>query len=373
MIRAKRGLNIFDRIILYLNYFAGFCLLISYLAPNTDPKTFWLIAFFGLAYPPLLLVNILLVLYWLFRFKKEIVISAFCIAIGWGTLQKNIGFHKTTDTDRSKADSSQIRVMAYNVHSFLAPKHPNASTRHQILQVIKDQQPDILTMEEFASTPRGKSAMCDSVKKVLNTTNYYFQLFSRYQGTNGLQTGLAIFSKYPIVNKNYIKLTNDLSDTKSIYVDVMIGKKMVRVYCVHLQSFLLNAEDHNTVDSISQNGKTSIKASRRIGGKLKIAFLHRSDQVKMMKEEMSRCSIPYIVAGDFNDTPSSYAVNQMAKGIKNAFREAGRGLGRTYNGDVPNYQIDYIMTSNQFNIINYTVIEKKLSDHYAIRSDITLP
>ena len=58
-----------------------------------------------------------------------------------------------------------------------------------------------------------------------------------------------------------------------------------------------------------------------------------------------QCPYPYIISGDFNDTPSSYAVNQMAKGFKNAFREKGTGLGRTYNGDFPNYQIDYIMAS----------------------------
>lgn len=370
MIKAKGGLNIFDRLVLFFNYIAGVSLLISYLAPIIDPKTFWLIAFFGLAYPPLLLVNVLLIFYWLFRFKKQIVISAFCIAIGWGVLQNNIGFHKTTDTDRSKADSGQIRMMAYNVHSFNAPQNYNISTRQGILQVIKDQQPDILNIEEFYTTSKGKTAMCDSVKKVLQTNNYYFQPFG---GTANNGSGLAIFTKYPIINQGIIRLTGDLSDTKSIYVDVKINTRVVRVYCVHLQSFMLNAEDHGTMDSISQKGKATIKASKRIGAKLKLGFLRRSDQIKMMKEELAKCPYPYIIAGDFNDTPSSYAVNQMAKGIKNAFREVGRGLGRTYNGDVPNYQIDYIMTAPQFKIVNYTVIEKKLSDHYAIRSDLSLP
>lgn len=370
MIKAKGGLNFFDRIILFFNYFAAFALLISYLAPFTDPQTFWPVAFFGLAYPPLLLVNVLLIFYWLFRFKKEIVISAGCIALGWGTLQKNIGFHKTTDTDRSKADSAQIRMMAYNVHSFNSPQNYNIPTRKGILQVIREQQPDILNIEEFYSTSKGKTAMCDSVKKILKTNYYYFQPFA---GNVNDGSGLAIFSKYPIINQGIIKLTGDMSDTKSIYVDVKINNKTVRIYCVHFQSFLLNAQDHGAMDSIAQKGKTTIKASKRIGGKLKLGFIRRSEQVKIMKEELTKCPFPYIIAGDFNDTPTSFAVNQMSKGIKNAFLEAGRGLGRTYNGDVPNYQIDYIMTSTHFNIVNYTVIEKRLSDHYAIRSDLSLP
>jgi len=370
MIEAKSRLNLFDKIVLIFSYFVGFSILLSYLAPYVDPKTFWPIAFFGLAYPPLLLLNVLVVFYWLARFKPQILIPVFCVGIGWKTLQNNIGFHKTTDTERAKADSGQIRMMAYNVHSFNSPQNYNISTRKGILQLIKDQQPDIINLEEFHATGKGKMAVCDSIKTLLKNADYYFQPFG---GAPANSSGLAIFTKYPIVSKGVIRLTNDDSDTKSIYVDVKIRDKVVRVYCVHLQSFQLNAEDHSTMDSISQKGKATIKGSRRIGGKLKMGFLRRSDQVKMMKAEFANCPYPYIVAGDFNDTPSSYAVNKMASGIKNGFREAGRGLGRTYNGDVPNYQIDYIMVSPQFNVINYTVIEKKLSDHYAVRSDLMLP
>ena len=62
----------------------------------------------------------------------------------------------------------------------------------------------------------------------------------------------------------------------------------------------------------------------------------------------------------------------MGKGLKNAFEQKGIGLGKTYNGSFPNYQIDYILTSPEFNILNYQIIEKKLSDHYPIRSDLEL-
>lgn len=370
MIRAKSRLNIFDRIILLVNYFAAFFILISYLAPYTDPKNLWIIAFFGLAYPPLLLINVLLIIYWLFRFRIQALISLLSIVVGWGILQKNIGFHKSTDTYASKTSADQIRVMAFNVHSFTSPQNNNLSTRHDILQVVKDQQPDIINFEEFHSTSRGKQAVCDSLKKILQTSSYYFQPFA---GNAADGVGLAIFSKFPIVNKGVIRLTEDYSDTKSIYVDLKRNNNIIRMYCVHFQSFLLNAQDHVYMDSVAQKGKPSIRSSKRIGSKLKAGFIRRSEQVKMMKAELAKCPYPYIVAGDFNDTPSSYAVNQVASGLKNAFREKGRGLGRTYNGDIPNYQIDYILASPHFNVVNYTVIEKRASDHYAIRSDLSLP
>jgi endonuclease/exonuclease/phosphatase family metal-dependent hydrolase len=369
MIKAKSTLSYFDKFVLFFNYIAAVSILISYLSPITNPKNFWPVAFFGLAYPELLLLNVLFALFWAFRFKIHFLLSVICIAVGWNILQNNIGFHKTTVTDAPKAKPEQIRVMAYNVHSFINAQNNSTSIRHQVLQIIKDQQPDIINLEEFHSQAKGRSAVCDSIKKVLQTEYAYFQPFS---GTLLNGNGLAIISKYPIINQGIIRLTEDGSDTNAIYVDVNINGKIVRIYCVHLQSFLLNAKDHGYVDSVSQKGKADMRSSRRIGGKLKIAFIRRSEQVSIMKSNMEKCPYPYILAGDFNDTPSSYAVNQMAKGIKNAFREQGRGLCKTYNGDVPNYQIDYILASPQFDVMNYTVIEKKLSDHYPVRSDLVM-
>ncbi|RYE25486.1 MAG: hypothetical protein EOP42_21385 [Sphingobacteriaceae bacterium] len=62
----------------------------------------------------------------------------------------------------------------------------------------------------------------------------------------------------------------------------------------------------------------------------------------------------------------------MASGLKNAFREKGSGFCTTYNGDFPNFQIDYILAHPDFKVINYKVFKKKLSDHYPIRADLLL-
>ena len=113
-------------------------------------------------------------------------------------------------------------------------------------------------------------------------------------------------------------------------------------------------------------------STKRLGSKLKIAFIKRSMQVVKIKDNAANCPYPYVIMGDFNDTPTSYAVNQMSKGLTNAFFVKGSGLGRTYNGDFPNYQIDYVMSSSAFDVRSYHIIEKKLSDHYPVRCDLAL-
>jgi endonuclease/exonuclease/phosphatase family metal-dependent hydrolase len=139
-----------------------------------------------------------------------------------------------------------------------------------------------------------------------------------------------------------------------------------------LQSIRFEPRDYQYLDTITKSGKADLSSTKRLGSKLKLAFLKRAEQVIKIKQHTLQSPYPYIISGDFNDTPTSFAVSQMAKGIKNTFREKGFGLGRTYNGDFPNYQIDYIMASKQFNVLSYNIVKKKLSDHYPAYADLVL-
>lgn len=369
MIVNKSRLTLFDRLILWLNYAAATTLLIGYLAPVTDPRTVWIIAFFGLAYPPVLLVNLLFIVYWLFRNKKWALVSLVTILIGWKALNGNIGFRLPIKTIDHR-DSTMLRVMNYNVHDFKKYGAKNdISTKHEILEIITHEQPDIIGFEEFYTRKAGQYAMVDSIKGILKTNSLFY---SPFQVSSSESLGMAVFSKLPIVANGIVWLNEKQNLNQCIYIDVNKNGKLFRAYVVHLQSISFEPEDYKYLKDVSKKGKTDMESSRRIGSKLKRAFLRRSEQVAKIKQHMATCPYPYFVMGDFNDTPSSYAVNEMSKGLKNTFREKGSGLGRTYNGDFPNYQIDYIMVSPQFDVLTYGVIRKKLSDHYPVYSDLRL-
>jgi endonuclease/exonuclease/phosphatase family metal-dependent hydrolase len=85
-----------------------------------------------------------------------------------------------------------------------------------------------------------------------------------------------------------------------------------------------------------------------------------------------KCKTPYLIAGDFNDTPASYVVTQITEKLNNAFIKKGSGFGTTYNGKFPNFQIDYIATSKDLEVLNYKIEKAKLSDHFPVRSDLKL-
>jgi endonuclease/exonuclease/phosphatase family metal-dependent hydrolase len=371
--KAKTKLFFFDKIILWLNILLCLSLIISYSASVVDPKKIWEFAFFGLAYPFLLIANIIIVFYWLLRRKWYALMSIVCIACGWDVLNNNIGFRAQGNNNyvnEKPTDTNSLRMMTYNVHNFKRYGSKNdISTKHEILEIINQQRPDIIGFQEFYTRVQGQYDMRDSIVKIMGSGFYYFEpiIFNSSEAI-----GLAIFSKFPITGKGLISFSDKKSENACIYIDVKKGSRNFRVYSVHLQSIRFDPEDYKYINSITGEGASDKSSARRLGSKLKSAFIKRSAQVVKIKAHAAQCPYPYIISGDFNDTPASYAVNEMSKGLKNAFREQGSGFGRTYNGNFPNFQIDYIMTSPQFNVLSYLIIEKKLSDHYPVRSDLRL-
>lgn len=364
-----KNLPFIDRIFLWINYLLCLALLLSYMAPVTDPRKFWPVAFFGLAYPLILVSNLVIIVYWLIRRRWFVLISAISILLGWNVLENNIGIRLPAG-ESSTPPQNQLRIMTYNVHDFKRYGAKNdVSTKHEILNIIGEQQPDVIGIQEFFTKKKGEYDMVDSIKQIMRAQHYYFEPLMTSQSEF---IGMAIFSKFPIKSYGLVKLSQKRSGNQCIYVDVQKDSTIFRMYSVHLQSINFDPQDYQYLDKLSSKGKTDISATKRVGSKLKSAFQKRADHVFIIKDHARQCPYPYIIAGDFNDTPSSFAVNQMAKGMKNAFREKGAGLGRTYNGAFPNYQIDYVMASPQFAISEYKIIERKLSDHYPLSTVLLL-
>lgn len=361
-------LNIFNRVILILNYFFSFFLLLSYLAPVIDPQSFWLFAFFGLAYPLLLIINVFFLLYWACQFKLYLLISAVSILIGWNMLTNSIGLHFKTHLMAEKP-KGQIRIMTYNVHNFQTIDTPfNLSAHQQILSLIHQWQPDVIGFEEFYLNSN-QFKICDSLKKMLKTPYYYFEPFTK---TDRDSTGLAIFSKFPIVTRKCVQLGDEKNDGECIYVDVQSNHRIFRMYSVHLQSLKFDPSESTYLNSLVHLKTTNLHALSNILSKLKACFQKRSQQVNIFKQNAKQCKYPYIVSGDFNDTPSSYTYSQMANELKNSFSERGSGICNTYIGAPSSFQIDYILTSKQFSVRNYEVVKQKIADHYPVCVDLAM-
>jgi endonuclease/exonuclease/phosphatase family metal-dependent hydrolase len=366
----KRKTTFFTKIYLLLAILLALALVLGMVAGKFDPREHALIAFFGLAYPFLLLLNVLMVIFWLVQ--RRIVFALITVAViasGWHALIATIGFVGESGKG-PKSSPDLLRMMTYNVHSFKPyGEDNNESVKQQMLAVVRNEDPDIICFQEYYSRRKGPFDITDSLKKMLRIPNYYFIPTSE---NNYEAMGLAIFSRYPIVDKGTISFNTNHGGNASIYVDIMVKAKKIRVYNVHLQSISFDKQDYEYLDQVKKEMEAKITPAKRILRMLKSAFSKRSAQVDIMKAHMNNCKSPFLIAGDFNDTPASYAVTQLTKSLNNSFVEEGTGLGRTYNGKFPNFQIDYISATKPLKIINHRIIQARLSDHFPVRSDISI-
>lgn len=365
----KKGkFTLFDKLMLLVAIVLAIGLICGVLAGKNDPREHIILAFFGLAYPFFLLANLILLFWWIIRKKWAFSLLTFVLIFsGWSVLSATFGLFGSVG-EEEKTETDLVRMMTYNVHNFKPYGDKNTiEVKEKMLAVVKKQNPDIICFQEFYTRFKGPYDTVDSLMKMLNTDYYYFQPTMK-SGTEAI--GLAIFSKHPIENKGNIVFEPGAGN-ESIYVDLNIKGSPLRVYNVHLQSISFDKEDYTYIDKVKEMD-TKIGSPRRIVRMLKAAFKKRSAQVDLMKAHMKTCKTPYLIAGDFNDTPASYAVTKMTDSLNNAFVKQGRGLGRTYNGKFPNFQIDYIATTPDIDITNYHIIEAKLSDHFPVRSDLRL-
>lgn len=368
--KSKSESTFLDKVLQVIGAILVVALVLGAMAGRIDPRDNKYIPFFGLAYPYLLCLVVVMIIWWLFRKRWDNAWKyAVAILVGWQAFNASVGF-LGKDGLGPKADSTAIRMMTYNVHSFKPYGEEIIETvKEQMLDLIEEENPDIVCFQEYFTRFKGPYDITDSLKRILGTKHFYFVPISKnsYEAN-----GLAVFSKYPIINQGEINFKDSKNGNSSIWVDLQVPGKIIRVYNVHLQSIAFDKQDYNYLDKVTKKMDAEITPSKRILRMLRTAFVKRSNQVDEMKIHMRNCNIPYIIAGDFNDTPASYAVTQLTSSLNNSFIEAGSGFGRTYNGKFPNFQIDYIATTKNIDVLNYRIIEAKLSDHFPVRSDLKI-
>ncbi len=346
---------------MFFNHIAVVSLLISYLTPHISPENFWFIAFFGLAYPVLVLINLLFVIYWGIQLKKRSFYSLIIIVAGWVQMREYIQFNFSNSPDKSR---KLIKVMSYNVRSFdLYNWNKDKNTRKKMFNLISDENPDIICIQEFYT--HDKDTIFNNLDSLLhlqkakNTHVEYTTL--RRSGS----WGAATFTSFPVVSKG--KIVFDNSTNTCIYTDIKINADTVRVYNVHLESIHFGYVDYKFVDDIMNNKETEeVKNSKNILKRLKRAFIKRASQTELVAEHIEQSPYPVIVCGDFNDPPASYAYHTISQNLKDAFIESGNGFGRTYTGKFPSFRIDYILHSNKFKAYDFRTIRETLSDHFPL-------
>lgn len=371
--KRKKKRSFTKKSLILINLIAAISLLISYSASFIDPSSFfWPIAFFGLAYLPLLLINLGFIILWFFLSRKYILLSFLSIVVGWSLLTKHFKISWPADKlseETVEKEENSLRVMSFNAHLFKPiDEEDTVNFENEAIQIIKEVKPDIISFQEFYTQGKTENNTLQKIKNAGGFSAHYFDIASQNKAD---AYGQVIFSKYPIIHAGTISEYN-YGINRLSYADILRGEDTLRVYNVHLRSFALQNADKKFFQRLAQSEIVEDKPKNLLR-KLKTAFNGRSEQAASLRNHIKKNKhYPKIVLGDFNDTPMSYAVNKISKNMHNAFQEKGRGWGVTHFDLMPIFQIDYILTTKDIDIVNYHVVKKKLSDHYPIWSDLSI-
>ncbi|WP_196893415.1 endonuclease/exonuclease/phosphatase family protein [Aureivirga marina] len=336
-----KDLSFLDKIIFFINSIVGVVLLISYLLPFINPIHFAAISAFSLAVPVLISVNLLFMIYWLIRLKKQVILPVLLFLVGLPIFPS---FFKMRKKEFVKKETS-IDVMSYNVRMFNLYKWiPEEGIDKKIANFINEENPDIICFQEYHPD---KNIHLD----------YPYQYVQIHNKKNNF--GQAIFSKHRIINKGVLNFENTNND--AIFADIKIDTTILRVYNIHLESLKINPSKENFGQ----------KDGKRLHNRVANAFERQGAQaLKVLNHEKGS---PYktILCGDFNNTPFSWVYYKLKGAKKDAFIEAGKGFGRTFNYPFP-VRIDFILVDETYEVDEFEVYPLDYSDHFPITAKVEL-
>ncbi|GJM29560.1 MAG: endonuclease [Cyclobacteriaceae bacterium] len=303
--------------------------------------------------PVILILNTFLMIYLIFKASGLFIYPTLVCFFGLLFLTRTVAFNEHEVVDG-------LKVLSYNVRVFNVYSHLNSDfvqSKHTI-DWVTERDDDIKCLQEFYVKPGDKIF---STVKSISKKNPYYHFEPTFTNSDGAQFGMAIFSKYPIINRGSIHV-NAHSNNSILFADIVRKKDTVRVYNVHLES--MSIDEQQLANSNTENFSTNLQ---KLLSQLKHGFVQRAMQIDNLCGHLERSPYPIILTGDLNDMPYSYSYQKLKKYLHSSFENGGSGFGFTFNGRLFFLRIDNQFYSEGVNLGSFiTHREVKHSDHFPI-------
>lgn len=346
-------------------------------------SAWWPVGFLTLSLFYLLVILLLFFLFWVFIKPVWTSIFIVTVALTFNHIRNIVPFRFSSMFNMQKKPD-ELRVMSWNVAQFDIMKFKaKPGTYNEMISLINEFKPDIACFQEMVSGDTLADLNTAYYRKYsfysifdfahkLNFAQYFYSYNFKENFLDQQHFGIVIFSKYPIINKQTI--SNFPHDYNSIfqYADFVKQGDTIRVFNCHLQSLRFSPNNLKYIKNPSIKTDTDLEKSKNLLTKFKKGFLKRQLQADLVSAEIDKSPYPVIICGDFNDVPNSYPYETIGSGLQDAFVKKGAGIGRTFSGISPTLRIDNIFVDKRFMVNQFTRVQKKLSDHFPIITDVSL-
>lgn len=302
-------------------------LLGNFLNNIVTPKAFPYFNFLSLAFPVLMVLNLILILIWILLWKKR---AFFFILLSLFLIKPS---SRIVNYNQPKKESQNLKIITFNAHSA-------KFGIENIESFINKENPDVVFLQE-AGLPQ---------------TPYDFKNFSYSDKSNIV----FFYSKYPILTSTEW-LPKDNAHVKSY--DVNIKGKTYRFINIYLEPFYLNKDMVKPTEDQAVNEHKFKNLIKRMVP----TFKAHQAQISAARKAIESSPYPIIMAGDFNSVPNSYEYYHLGKDLQDAFEIVGSGSATSFHDWKFPIRIDYIFTSKEIVPISYKVDRSaRLSDHFPV-------
>ena len=341
-------------------------LMAALFSPYINPYSLIIPAFLGLAFPLIWVLNAGNLVISFFIDRRIFFITLIYLLVGTPLMFRHVNLSLKRGC---KENEALFKVMSYNVQGFSGVKGKSQyETQQSIHALINKHAPDIVCFQEYSMKGMQHSQFYKNLSETLQQD--FLQLSDYKTSEFATQQILVTASRHSIVDQGVIYSANN--EIFAIYSDIKLKNDTVRVFNVHLQSIKLIEEKiilkPVTRQILKRNIFRKVLSSVR---KLKKAFYIRSSQALILSEAIKQSPHPVMVAGDFNDTPASFAYKTISSTLHDGSLFRANGIKPTYaESDYP-LIIDYILADKHLNTCNYSRLRVLFSDHYPIISDFS--
>ena len=292
------------------------------------PKVFPLLNLLSLAFPFLMIANLLLCFFWIFSWRKRAFVFLLISTLFLTPVRRWINYSEP------KSEKADFKVLTFN-------NKYNDYGLEEVKNYIKSFNADVIFLQESGYSGLGNSDF-EEMKYSLHNRR------------------ISFFSKYQIVEQDTIPL---IDKGKSVYADVIIKGKRIRFINVYLEPFQLHKSMVKPTEDLEENGTKAKSLVRRFMP----VFKKHEEQVQILKNFIEKSPYPVILAGDFNSVPNSYEYYTISGVLKDCFLESGTGLATSFHDYKIPIRIDYVFSSENLKSTYYQVDRsQKLSDHYPV-------
>lgn len=341
--------------------------LMAYLSVLLSPDRFPILALAGMAFPYILIVDILYTLLLIFAKKYIVLVMLAIIAAGYRLVDATVQLNPIHYVEDFDEEDSSFTLMSFNVrlldrYNWIKGK---SDTRLKIFEFLKYESPDIACFQEFYNNSQDSITNEQIIQNLLQT-RYIARDYNPDDHSHKTNKGYRIFSKFMLSNVQPIFDHTD--NLIGIFADADVDGRTLRIFNFHLKSIKLGYDDYDFIDQIQDKNNTEqVSGIMNIYNKLSKAFEIRVAQSRLIRSMIDKSPYPVMVCGDFNDPPVSFSRKTiLGDDLLDAFSESGTGFGGTIRIRFLDFRIDYIMHSKSLDSRAFRTHKENLSDHFAI-------